>query len=187
MTATATAYGAGARTFHWLTALLVIAALAAGWTMGGMAFSPLKLRVVSWHKWAGITVLLLTVLRLLWRQRHVPPPLLPMPAWQRRAAQWLHGLLYLLLLLQPVLGWATTSAAGIPVVWFGVLPLPDFVPKDRALAEQLGHLHGLLGLLLSLLIVLHLLAALKHHFHDRDDTLRRMLPLPPASTTAGTP
>lgn len=169
-------YGAGARALHWVTALLVIAALIAGWRMVGLPFSPMKLKAFSWHKWLGITVLVLTLLRLLWRAGHKPPPLLAMPAWQRRAAQVSHGLFYLLLVLQPLVGWANSSAAGVHVVWFGVLPLPDFVPKDAALKEQLGHVHGLFGMLLSVLIVLHVLAALKHHFIDQDDTLRRMLP-----------
>jgi cytochrome b561 len=176
MAATLTKYGAGARLLHWATALLVIGALAAGWKMVGLPFSPLKVKVFNWHKWLGITVLALTVLRVLWRLAHRPPPPLPMPAWQRKAAHALHGLLYLLLCLQPLVGWANSSAAGIPVVWFGVLPLPDFVPKDHDLAEKLEHLHGLLGLLLAVLVAVHLLAALKHHFIDRDDTLRRMLP-----------
>jgi cytochrome b561 len=169
-------YGAAARALHWLTALLVIGALVAGWTMVGMPFSPLKVKAFNWHKWVGLTVFTLTVLRVLWRFGHKPPAPLPMPAWQRKVSHALHGLLYLLLLLQPLAGWAYSSASGIPIVWFGVLPLPDFVPKDHALAENLEHLHGLLGLLLALLIAVHLLAALKHHFIDRDDTLRRMLP-----------
>jgi cytochrome b561 len=169
-------YDKGARALHWLSALLVIGALAAGWTMVGLPFSPLKVKAFNWHKWIGITVLALTLLRIVWRATHKPPEPLPMPAWQRKVAHALHGLLYLLLLAQPLVGWANSSAAGIPVVWFGVLPLPDFVPHDKALAGNLEHLHGLLGLLLAVLIALHLLAALKHHFIDRDDTLRRMLP-----------
>jgi cytochrome b561 len=169
-------YDKGARALHWLGALLVIGALVAGWTMVGLPFSPLKVKAFNWHKWVGITVLALTLLRIVWRATHKPPEPLPMPAWQRKVAHALHGLLYLLLLAQPLVGWANSSAAGIPVVWFGVLPLPDFVPHDKALAVNLGHLHGLLGLSLAVLIALHLLAALKHHFIDRDDTLRRMLP-----------
>ena len=172
----ASKYDKGARALHWLSALLVIGTLLAGWKMVGLPFSPLKVKAFNWHTWAGITVLALTLLRVVWRATHKPPVPLPMPAWQRTVAHALHGLLYLLLLAQPLVGWANSSAAGIPVVWFGVLPLPDFVPQDKSLAENLEHLHGLLGLLLATLIALHVLAALKHHFIDRDDTLRRMLP-----------
>jgi cytochrome b561 len=169
-------YDKGARALHWLGALLVVVALLAGWKMVGLPFSPLKVKAFNWHKWVGITVLVLTLLRIVWRATHKPPAPLPMPAWQRKVAHTLHGLLYLLLLAQPMVGWANSSAAGIPVVWFGVLPLPDFVPRDKVLAGNLEHLHGLLGLSLGVLIALHILAALKHHFIDRDGTLRRMWP-----------
>jgi cytochrome b561 len=169
-------YDSGTRAFHWLTVLLLIAAFTIGFRMVGMGFSPMKVKLFNWHKWVGIGVLLLTVLRILWRLRHPPPPPVPMPAWQRRAAHAGHGLLYLLLLAQPLVGWANSSAAGIPVVWLGLVPLPDFVPQGKSLAESLEHVHGFLGVALLGVAGLHLLAALKHHFVDRDDTLRRMLP-----------
>jgi cytochrome b561 len=130
----------------------------------------------NWHKWAGITILALSALRLAWRLTHRPPPDAPMPAWQQRATHWTHRLLYAAFFAVPLAGWAYSSAAGFPVVVFGVLPLPDFVSPDRALAETLKALHGLLAWTLAALVLLHVGAALKHQFVDRDRLLRRMMP-----------
>lgn len=160
---------------HWLIAVLIVSTFPLGWVMTRMAISPLKLRMYSWHKWVGMTVLALALLRALWRLTHAPPPFLPMAAWQRLSAHALHGLLYLLLFLQPISGWLYSSAAGYQVVYLGLLPLPNLVAKSKPLAATLLQVHWALGWLLFAALVLHVLAALKHHFFDRDETLRRML------------
>jgi cytochrome b561 len=98
-----------------------------------------------------------------------------MPAWQQTVAHALHGLLYLLLLLLPMSGWLYSSASGFPVVYLGVVPLPDLVHKDRALAQVLREVHEAGGWLLFATVLLHAAAALKHHLVDHDDTLKRML------------
>ena len=103
-----------------------------------------------------------------------PPADLAMPVWQARAAHATHGLLYLLFFAVPLLGWAYSSAAGFPIVWFGVLPLPDFVPVDKELAELIKPWHGRAAKLLALLVLLHVAAALKHQFIDRDGLIGRM-------------
>ncbi len=103
--------------------------------MHELPFSLTRLKLYNWHKWAGILILGASGLRLLWRLTHRPPADLPMPRWQARAAHAAHLALYVLFFAVPLSGWAYSSAAGFPVVWFGVLPLPDFVPVDRALAE----------------------------------------------------
>lgn len=169
-------YNTTARALHWLVFALVLTALTVGWIMTDLPLSPTKLRVYSWHKWVGVTVLALFFVRLAWRLRHPAPPPLPMPAWQHRSAHALHGLLYLLMVVQPLTGWIYSNAAGFPVVYLGVLPLPNLVAKDHALAERFEDLHGAGATLFAILVALHALAALKHHFIDRDDTLRRMLP-----------
>lgn len=177
-------YGPVAIALHWLLALMILGAVCLGLSMTGLPLSPLRLRLYNWHKWAGITILALSAVRLLWRLSH-PPPSLPariraaMPGWQWVAHRGLHLLLYLLFFAVPLLGWAYSSALGFPVVWLGVLPLPDFVPVDKDFAEAvLKPLHkiGAFGLVAAALV--HAAAALKHHFVDRDGLLDRMSPLP---------
>ena len=161
---------------HWLLAMLIVSNLCAGLYMHGLPFSPTRLKLYNWHKWAGVTILVLSALRLLWRLTHRPPPDLPMPAWQRMAAHGAHAALYALFFAVPLAGWAYSSAAGFPVVVFGVLPLPDFVAPDRAWADVLKEWHALLAFLLAAVVVLHVAAALKHHFIHRDGLLNRMRP-----------
>ncbi|MFZ5548370.1 MAG: cytochrome b [Pseudomonadota bacterium] len=169
-------YNGVAIAFHWLLALMILGALGVGWYMTGLSMSPTRLKLYNWHKWAGVTILVLSAARLLWRLRHQPPADAPGPRWQQQAASWTHRLLYALFFAVPLAGWAYSSAAGFPVVWFGVLPLPDFVSPDKALAESLKGLHKLLAYGLASLVVLHVAAALKHHFVDRDGLLHRMRP-----------
>ncbi|MBK9685080.1 MAG: cytochrome b [Betaproteobacteria bacterium] len=161
---------------HWLLALMILASLGVGLYMTGLPFSPQRLQLYNWHKWAGVTILVLSALRLLWRLTHRPPASLPMPAWQQRASHMAHAALYALFFAVPLAGWAYSSAAGFPVVLFGVLPLPDFVAPDRALSEVLKPVHRWLAYALAAVIVLHVAAALKHHFVDRDGLLLRMMP-----------
>jgi cytochrome b561 len=161
---------------HWVLALAILTSLAVGWYMSGLSLSPTKLKLYNWHKWAGMCILILSAARLLWRLTHRPPADPPMPAWQSRAAHATHGALYVLFFAVPLAGWAYSSAAGFPIVLFGVLPLPDWVPVDRELAEQIKPLHKWLAYSLAALVALHVAAAFKHHFVDRDGLLRRMLP-----------
>ena len=171
-----TRYSGLAIALHWLLAAALVVSFAAGLYMVGLPLSLQRLKLYNWHKWAGISILALSLVRLAWRFRHRPPADLPMPAWQATAAHATHHLMYVLFFVVPLLGWAYTSAVGFPVVVFGVLPLPDFVPADKALAEQLKPWHAWLAYLLAALTVAHVAAALKHHFIDRDGLLARMLP-----------
>ncbi len=171
-----TRYSAVAMALHWLLALAIVAAFGVGLYMVDLPFSPSRLKLYNWHKWAGVSILALSALRLLWRLTHRPPADLPMPAWQARAAHLTHQLMYLLFFALPLAGWAYSSAAGFPIVWFGVLPLPDFVPVDKALAESLKLSHKLLAYGLAALVLMHIAAALKHQWMDRDGLLARMLP-----------
>jgi len=160
---------------HWLIAVLIATALVMGWVMTGMAVTPLKLKMFNWHKWVGITVLWLAVVRLTWRLSHRPPAFLPMPAWQQLAAHALHAALYLLLFILPLSGWIYSNASGYPIVYLRLIPLPNLVAKNKALAGDWQQVHVVLGWVLVAALVLHVLAALKHHLMDKDDTLRRML------------
>jgi cytochrome b561 len=174
--ASPTQYNGAAIALHWLLALAIFGSFGLGLYMHELPLSPLRLKLFNWHKWAGICILTLSGLRLLWRLTHAPPPELPAPRWQQRAARGVHGALYLLFFAVPLAGWAYSSAAGLPVVVFGVLPLPDFVPTDKALADIAKQVHRLLAFALALLVLLHVAAALKHHFVDRDALLARMWP-----------
>ncbi|MEL4180137.1 cytochrome b [Roseateles sp. PN1] len=172
----ATRYSAPAIALHWLLAVAIMGAFGMGLYMADLPFSPNRLKLYNWHKWAGVTILALSALRLLWRLSHKPPADLPMPRWQAFVAHITHGLLYALFFAVPLVGWAYSSAAGFPIVWFGVIPLPDFVPKDKALADLLKDAHELLAWAMALLVLLHVGGALKHHFIDRDGLVQRMLP-----------
>lgn len=177
-TSSSTHYTHPAVALHWLIALLIVGGFSLGLYMSDLPVSPQKLKYFSWHKWSGITVLGLALLRLLWRATHPAPAPLPGPRWQHEAARATHLALYILIVAIPLSGWTYSSASGYPVVYFGIkaLRLPDLVAKDKALAEQLKSLHHVLNWTLLALVLLHLGAALKHHFLDHDATLRRMLP-----------
>lgn len=162
---------------HWLIAFLILAAFPLGVYMHELPLSPLKLQLYSYHKWFGITILLLMAARLTWRAGHTPPPLpASIPLWQQHAAHGLHHLLYLLLFAIPLSGWLMSSAKGFQTVYLGVLPLPDLIGKDKARGELLTEVHETLNFALLALIIIHAGAALKHHFFERDGILARMLP-----------
>ena len=170
-----TTYTPVAKGLHWLMAVLIIGLLALGIYMQELPLSPQKLELYSWHKWAGVTVFLLVWLRLAWRVTHRPPALpeaLSPP--MRLAAHAGHAALYGLMVLIPLSGWLMSSAKGVQTVWFGVLPIPDLLTRDKALGDLLQEVHKALNWLLMLTLAGHVAAALWHHFVLKDDTLRRM-------------
>ena len=170
-------YSGTAKSLHWLMALLIAGLMALGLYMHELPLSPQKLQLYSWHKWAGVTVFALLLVRVAVRIAFPPPPLpAGMSRGQQLSAHAGHLALYLLMLAIPVSGWLMSSAKGFQTVWFGVLPLPDLVGKDKALGELLAEVHETLSWMLVALVAVHAAAALKHHFIDRDDVLARMLP-----------
>jgi cytochrome b561 len=172
-----THYTATAKALHWAMAVLIFAMLGLGFYMTSLALSPTKLQLYAWHKWAGVTVFVLVALRLAWRITHRPPALpAHMAAIERLAAQAGHLLLYVLMFAIPLTGWLMSSAKGFQTVWFGVLPLPDLLAKDKALGDLLQTVHLSLNVLLIVVLLGHIGASLKHHFFDKDDVLTRMLP-----------
>ena len=166
----------GSMALHWLLALALFGLFGMGLYMTGLSMSPTRLKLYNWHKWAGVTVLVLSFLRLAWRLTHRPPADVPMPAWQARAAHAAHVALYVLFFAVPLAGWAYSSAAGFPVVWFGVLPLPDLIAPNRELAEAIKPLHRILAYTMAAIVLVHVAGALKHQWVDRDGLLRRMWP-----------
>lgn len=171
-------YNGPAKALHWITAALIFTAFPLGVYMHDLKLSPTKLQLYSYHKWIGITALLIVIMRIVWRLIKGAPAPLSAPAWQQKAAAITHGFLYVLMFAVPLSGWLMSSAKGFPVVYFGVLPLPDMVGKSEEFGEVLKQVHALLNWALIALVGLHLGAALKHHFIDRDETLVRMSPLP---------
>jgi cytochrome b561 len=173
-------YDGFAIALHWLLAALIVGSLGLGLYMTGLPFSPLRLKVYSWHKWAGVTILALSALRLLWRAGHRPPALPPgMSRLQLASYRASHTLMYLLFFAVPLSGWAYSSAMGMPVAWFGVLPLPDFMPIDHVFAEAaLQPLHKYSAFALAGVTLLHVAAVCKHHWIDRDGLMQRMWPGP---------
>lgn len=162
--------------FHWLLALMIIVSFCVGLYMSDLPMSMTRLKLYNWHKWAGVIILALSAARLLWRLGHRPPEDAPGPRWQQQAAHATHLALYALFFAVPLAGWAYSSAAGFPIVLFGVLPLPDFVSPDKALAEMIKPWHANLAFALAGLVLLHVAAALKHQFIDRDGLIRRITP-----------
>jgi cytochrome b561 len=161
---------------HWLIALGLTGTFALGFTMHDLPLSPAKLQYYSWHKWAGVSVFMLVLVRLAWRVTHAPPALPAMHPLQRLAAEATHWVLYGLMLAIPLSGWLMSSAQGFQVVWFGVLPLPNLVARNEALGAVLRTTHMTLNYALLATVVAHAGAALKHHFIDKDTVLRRMIP-----------
>ena len=172
-------FGFVARAFHWLILLLLIGSFALAWSMVDMSFSPRKLQLYSWHKWVGVTIFLLVILRLLWRLVN-PTPETPAgtPGWQRVAAGCSHFLLYFVLIAMPITGWIMSSAMSIPVVYLGLFLIPGPFAGNEQVGDIMLEVHGWLSIALLVLVGLHVLAALYHHVILRDDVLRRMLPWP---------
>jgi cytochrome b561 len=162
---------------HWLIALLIFAAFPLGLYMHDLPLSPHKLRMYSYHKWIGVAVMLFAVIRIYWLATHRPPTLPEsMARWEKLLAHVTHVALYVLIIAVPVSGWLMSSAKGFQTVWFGVLPLPDLIGKNKVLGDALQEVHEALNYLMLGLVVAHMGAALKHHFVERDDVLTRMLP-----------
>jgi cytochrome b561 len=161
---------------HWLIALLIFTAFPMGVYMHELPFSPDKLRLYSWHKWIGVSIFLLALVRLTWRTTHRPPALPDaMAAWEKFAAHAVHFSLYALIIIIPVSGWLMSSAKGVQTVWLGVLPLPDLLDKNKELGDLLKEIHESLNFLMLGLVLAHVGAALKHHFIERDDVLSRIM------------
>jgi cytochrome b561 len=171
-------YGMVAIVFHWLIAGLIVGTFILGLVMTNIAgISPTKLKYYSWHKWAGVTILALAAIRLLWRLFNPPPSYShTLPAWQRRASHGLHGLLYALMFAVPLSGYFYSLAAGFPIVYFGLFELPSLIGPDPAIRDVLKGLHYWLNMMLAGLVGLHVAAALKHALIDRDGVMARMLP-----------
>ena len=172
-------YSLGAIALHWAIALLIGLNFAAAWVAEDAPRAEAQ-QIMANHKAIGITVLVLSLLRLLWRLMHKAPPLLEsLKPWEAATAKVVHWLFYVLLIALPLAGWAMhlTETGGMPVRWFGLFDIPGLpIAKDKHLGETFSDMHSFLATLMLVLAGLHVLASLKHVFIDRDGTMRRILP-----------
>ena len=178
MRQTASRYSTVAIVLHWLIFALIIANVFVGGWMED-AEGPAKFEQFQMHKSLGLTVLALSLARLVWRLTHPAPPLpADMALWERALARTTQALFYVLMIGIPLLGWAAVSAGGAPEApLFGVLPGPNLpIAQDEPLSHALGDAHKAAVKSFYVLLALHVAGALKHQFIDRDDVMARMLP-----------
>lgn len=169
-------YSTPAIVLHWVLAALIVFMAGLGWWMMTIEHEPQGPWWFGIHRSVGLIVFTLVVLRLLWRAFHRPAPLpSDMPAWQVKVSHWTHWLLYLWMLLLPLTGIIGSEYSRAGLAFFGI-PLPAGVTPDRATAHQFFEIHSTLVWLLVILVVLHVLAALKHLVVNRDAVFRRMWP-----------
>lgn len=169
-----TSYGSVAVSLHWLMAILLIFLIAIGIYMVNIPISLDKLKLYGWHKEYGLLALALVIFRIIWRYCNVTP-YLPLSLLERIAARTVHWTFYVLMFALPITGWLMTSAAGLPASFFGLFVLPDLIDANESNRLLLQSVHAWLGYILIAVIILHTAAALKHHFINKDDILKRML------------
>ena len=173
---TTNAWGVLARVLHWGMLVLYAGLIGVGYYMSDLPMSAAKMKIYALHKSVGVLMLLLVVLRVLWRWMDRRPSIAPTAAWQQRIATVVVGGLYLLMFALPLTGWAYNSAAGFPLRWFNVYNLPALMEASPTLKVWMKEAHETGAVIFMAVIGLHALAALKHHFIDRDQTLLQMLP-----------
>jgi len=174
---TSEAYGSLAKFLHWAIVLLIVPQYFLAEAADELEAGAEKLQLLNWHRSLGLLVLLLALVRIAWKVINRPHPApLGDVAWQRKAAAGGHSLLYVLILLQPVTGWIMSSAAGSPVSLFGWVSFPALVGKDHDLHETFEAVHEFLFYVLLAVAVVHIAAAVYHHWVLKDNVLRRMLP-----------
>jgi cytochrome b561 len=166
--------------FHWLIFALVLVQFAIATVMPHIGPKTLPEGTVRWHLDIGATILFLIVLRLIWRLTHPVEALAAGPVWMQRTARIVHGVLYAVLILMPVLGWANASTRGFDVRLFGLIPLPKILPYHMKNGGLIGDIHNWIAwYVLIPIVVLHVAAAFYHHVVLRDGVLRRMTGISP--------
>jgi cytochrome b561 len=170
-------YGPVAKTFHWLIFALLAAQYAIGSIMPHIGRKTLDEGWVAWHLSVGAAILLVIVLRFVWRLGNPVPALISIAPWERVLAYATHWALYILVFAMTVLGWAAANSRGWDVKLFGVVTLPALVPKGSAWGHEAGDIHNILVYVLLGFIALHVAGALFHYFVRRDRVLQRMLPM----------
>lgn len=175
---TTTRWGSVAQFLHWTIVVLIITQVVLALIAEDLPLGMKKLAMLARHKSVGITILGLAIIRLGWRWSQKASPPLPstLKPYERALAHFTHFGLYVILFAMPVSGWLMSSARGFPVSWFNLIQLPDLVGTNKTLYDAMVTTHGALAWALVVIVTLHMLGALKHHFVLKDDVLRRMLP-----------
>lgn len=173
-------YNATAKWLHWLIAAGIIYTFGLGWIMTSMAgITPTKLKYFSWHKWAGVTIFAVAIVRIAWRYARPPGPLPDHITGIHRAGSLvMHDILYAATVLVPLSGYFYSLAAGYPIVYLGLFELPVLITKHQTLTEPLRLLHAWSSYVMAGCVILHAGAACLHHFFYRDTVLKDMLPQP---------
>jgi cytochrome b561 len=170
-------WGTLSKALHWLIVLLILNQWVIAARADSLPLGAAKLSALGWHKSFGMTILALAIIRLVWRWLNPVPTLDGFAkGWERGLAHLSHLLLYGLILAIPLSGWLMSSARNFPVSWFGLFQFPDLVSPDKSLYERMHGLHETLFAVLVVVALLHVAGALKHHFIDRNELLKRMLP-----------
>ena len=165
-----------ARVLHWLTAVGIVLMVPAGFLMLRVGSGELQNFLFDFHRSMGVLLFVITAIRLIYRLCHSPPPLPEsIPNLQKLTSRIVHTILYVFLLLSPIVGWLGTSAFGAKITVFGLFVLPPIVDRDRDLARIVLETHEIMGLIFTFAVVLHIGAALYHHFIQKDEVLSRML------------
>ena len=172
---TTRAWGTLSKSLHWTIVLLILCQPLLAMYADSLS-GPAKIAPLALHKSLGITVLALAIIRLVWRWLNPVPSTGHLATWERALARLSHVALYALIFAMPLTGWMMSSARNFPVSWFNLAQLPDLVRPGRGTYELMHDLHGALFAALACVALLHIAGALKHHFIDRNDVLRRMLP-----------
>lgn len=168
-------FGAVAKSFHWVMALMMIGLLGLGFYMAGMERSPFKFELYSWHKSFGIVVLALVVFRVIWRFISAPPKALETHAsWEKLLSKTIHIVLYVSMIGFPLSGWVMSSAGGHGVSVFGFFDMPAIVAENKDIGASAKLAHVIFAYSLIIALGLHILGGLKHHVVDKDLTLARM-------------
>lgn len=178
-TTAAARYSRGAIVLHWVIAILIMLNFLGAWQAEDLPKAE-AMAIMAGHKAMGITILTLSVLRLIWRLAYRPPPLIEsLKAWEAAVAKVTHFAFYFLTIAVPLAGWCMHSAGsgGKPVSWFGLFDIPALpVSADKPTTGMFHEMHEIFAFAMLLLIVLHVGAALKHQFLDHDGTMRRVVP-----------
>lgn len=175
-------YSSTSKALHWIVAIAIYIMIPIGFIQINIDNDATATRFFNFHETLGILILGVMVLRLSWRWMNITPAVNHLPRWQRIASRTVHILLYTLLFCMPLTGWIKSTASGYTAMMFGEYPFPmPGIHADKSLAKFAGALHELFAFCLIALVLLHIAAALKHYFINKDQVLQRMLTEPKTS------